>query len=303
MPLADGAELPGTTLAVQIENHPAARPARNLGAADMVIEATVEGDSTRFTALFLCDETIGLTGPVRSARYYNIDLWQDLHVLTVGFGRSNGAQARFVAAGMPFPNGMEGWSWFRRHGPRPAPHNVYLDVAAMQAALTSNDALARLAARVDQLRPPFRFSDEPALPESGRQVTRVDIATTSWWQFGWTWDPAAGAWLRSDAGQRIRDEATDERVAARSVIVQRVTQETVYGDPDSAGSPRRLQHLVGSGDGTAYIDGRAYPLRWERASASDGTAWTFAETGAPVELPPGQVWLEILPLEASLVEG
>ena len=46
-------------VAVQIENNPLARPARNLSNADMVVEAPVEGDTTRFSAIFLCRATVG----------------------------------------------------------------------------------------------------------------------------------------------------------------------------------------------------------------------------------------------------
>ena len=91
-------------------------------------------------------------------------------------------------------------------------------------------------------------------------------------------------------------------MAPTSVVVQHVTQETVFGDPDPGGFPRRLQHLVGSGDGTLYTGGRAYDLLWERPTAADATTWTFADTGEPVELPPGQVWLEFLPIGSSLFE-
>jgi hypothetical protein len=45
MPIAGGYEPIEPALAVQIENHPEARPARNLNKADIVIEATVEGDT------------------------------------------------------------------------------------------------------------------------------------------------------------------------------------------------------------------------------------------------------------------
>ncbi len=94
LPMGDAALAKRTAIVVQIENHPLARPARGLNEADMVYEAPVEGDTTRFSAVFLCQPTTGLSGPVRSARYYNIDLWQDLHALTVGFGASNGAARR-----------------------------------------------------------------------------------------------------------------------------------------------------------------------------------------------------------------
>jgi hypothetical protein len=302
LPLAEGAELIEPALAVQIENHPAARPARNLGNADMVVETTVEGDTTRFTGIFHCDATDGMTGPVRSARYYSIDLWQDLGVLTVGFGRSNGAHARFVAAGMPYPDGMAGWPWYQRWGPRAAPHNLYVDLEAMREALMTNEALGRMADRVDALRPPFTFDHDVELPADGRSVGELHIATARSWQFGWTWDIDRDEWLRSDAGQPIVDEATGERLGAATLLVQRVTQETVYGDPDPGGNPRRLHHLVGRGDGTVFVDGRAFDVRWERPSAADGTRWTHAGSDEPVILPPGRIWWHILPLETRITE-
>ncbi|HET6379504.1 MAG TPA: DUF3048 domain-containing protein [candidate division Zixibacteria bacterium] len=303
LPAADPALLDRTALAVQIENHPAARPARNLTRADMVVEATVEGDTTRFTAVFLCQPTLGMTGPIRSARYYNIDLWQDLGVLTVGFGASNGALSRFRAAGMPYANGITGaWPWFRRHGTNAAPHNLYGDVEAVRAALGSNAALDRLAANVRELRPQLAFDPEPEVPR-GRAVARLEIRTNSYWRIGWRFDEELGAWRRLDAGVEIHDEATGQPVTARTVVVQRVTQETVYDDPDPAGNPRRLQHLVGSGSGTLYVDGTAIDVRWSRPAADAGTTWTYADSGEPVVLPPGVVWWEIVPVGSSLTEA
>ncbi|HEX2140800.1 MAG TPA: DUF3048 domain-containing protein [Candidatus Limnocylindria bacterium] len=302
LPLDDAAVLDSTALAVQIENHPAARPARNLTRADLVVEATVEGDTTRFTAIVLCRPTEGLTGPVRSARYYNIDLWQDLGVLTVGFGASNGALDRFASAGMPYVNGITGsWPWFRRFGTHAAPHNLYGDMGALRAALDDNAALARLASDVRPLRPPFTFDTEVVLPD-GRSVTSLEIRTNSYWRIGWRWDAGLGAWRRMDAGADISDAATDEPVTAGTVLVQRVTQETVYGDPDPGGNPRRLQHLVGSGSGTVYVRGSAVDVLWSRPSADAGTTWTYADGGESVVLPPGVVWWEIVPVEASIAE-
>lgn len=304
MPIAEGYDPVAPALAVQIENHPDARPGRNLNNADIIIETTVEGDTTRFTGIYYCDETDGMTGPVRSARYYNIDLWQDLHVLTVGFGASPGAVQRFINAGMPYPNGIEGgWPWYQRYGPRAAPHNLYVDLEAMRGALTANARLKALADRVDELRPPWQFNEDGALPEGGREVTQVDIRTNSFWRFGFTWDEDLGAYLRSDSGVYIEDEATGDPLAPASVIVQRVTQEVVYGDPDPGGNARRLHHLVGSGEGTLYTGGRAYDIRWERASPGDKTTWTLADSGDELVLPPGQVWWEILPVESRLSEG
>ena len=192
MPVADGLDASGTALAVQIENHPGARPARNLSNADMVVETTVEGGTTRFTGIFLCDRTDGMTGPVRSARYYAIDLWRDLHVLTVAYGSSNGAHQRFLDAGMPYPDGVrQAWPWYQRYGPRPAPHNLYVDLEALRGALDDNAAVAALAGRVDEIRAPFAFHERARLPGDDERVREISIRTTASWHIGWTWEAEA----------------------------------------------------------------------------------------------------------------
>lgn len=302
LPLDDPLVLDRVAIAVQIENHPLARPARNLSNADMVVEAPVEGDTTRFSGIFLCRPTVGLTGPIRSARYYEVDLWQDLGILPVGFGASDGALSRFAAAGMPYVNGITGsWPWFRRAGTNPAPHNLYGDMEALRAAIGQGGAIDRQVALVHPVRPWFTFDDEVALP-AGRPVTALEIRTNSTWRFGWTTNED-GSWTRQDARKTVIDAVTGDPLTAVSIIVQRVEQETVFGDPDPGGNPRRLQHLVGEGDGTLYVRGRAIALRWSRPTVADGTRWTYADSGESVILPPGRVWWEIVPITAALTES
>lgn len=302
MPVGDAKLARLTPIVVQIENHPAARPARNLNSADMVFEATVEGDATRFSAVYLCQPTAGLTGPVRSARYYNIDLWQDVHLLPVGFGASNGALERFAAAGMPYVNGITGgWPWYQRTADRVAPHNLYADLEKLRSSFGSLPRLDALAAKVGALRPPFRFDPDAQLP-TGKAVSELTIQTNPYWRFGWSWNATGERWERQDAGKPISDAASGDPVSARSVVVQRVTEETVYGDPDPGGNPRKLQHLVGRGAGTLYVNGRAIAVHWSRPTAADATKWTYAADGSPVVLPPGRVWWEIVPVQASVSE-
>ena len=303
LPVEDPALLDRVAVAVQVENHPLARPARNLSNADLVIEAPVEGDTTRFSALYLCRTTDGLTGPIRSARYYEIDLWQDLGVLPVGFGASTGALNRFSAAGMPYVNGITGaWPWFERYGTRPAPHNLYGDLEALRAAIGGGGAIDRLVAKVGDLRPPFTFDVAATIP-AGRPIQAIAIRTNAYWRFGWTWSATAGTWSRQDAGKAVIDEVTGQPVTASHVVVQRVVSEVVVGDPDPGGNSRRYQHLVGEGDGTLYTDGQAVALHWSRPTAADRTEWTYADSGAPVVLKPGVVWWEIIAIGASLTES
>jgi hypothetical protein len=294
--LADPRRLKHPALAVQIENHPLARPVRNLGLADMVVEATVEGDVTRFTGIFLCRKTHELIGPERSGRYYSIDLWQDMHVLPYMFGAGGEGLRRYRAAHMPYINGITGqWPYYVRTHDRPAPHNLYTNLQLVRNDFGHRRDLDNLAHRTGVLRPPFRFGPDPHRP-TGRPVSHVQFWTNSFWNFGWQWDRQLRAWRRNEDGREHIDAGTHRILAATSVMVQYVREDIVYGPHDPGGYPRRYHHLVGQGDATLYVAGHAIAVHWSRPTPGSRTRWTYVHGGATVVLPRGVVWREILPV-------
>jgi len=305
----NGTELDDPALAervpilVQIENNPIARPPSGLNLADLVIEAPVEGDTTRFSAIYMCDEEVGAAvGPVRSMRYFNLDHWQQMRPLTFVFGGAGRVLNRMIGNNMPFVNGITGqWPFYFRAGPWGAPHNVFFDVDAARAQMTEGGSLERQTEMAGEVRAPFQYAAEPEMP-AGRAVNSIGLRTASYWTFGWSWDANADAWLRTDGGQPNFDATTDSRIATDIVIVQVVRQEILIGENDPGGYPRRYQFLVDSGDGVLFVDGRGHDVRWSRESAEDVTTWTYADSGEPVILPPGKIWWEIVPIGSGIGE-
>ena len=291
-----------TPILVQIENNPIARPPSGLNLADLVIEAPVEGDTTRFGAVFMCRSTIGTpVGPVRSARYFNIDYWQQIHDVTFHFGGASKVLARFDESGIPYVNGLTtGWSFYARGGHWPAPHNVFFDVDAARHELEAGK-LTALIDRAGTVRAPFVFGQAPPMP-AGRPVTTIGLQTSTIWKFGWQWDAGQGLWLRTDAGAPNSDAIDGKRLSATTVIVQVVKQDILANELDPGGYPRRYQHLVGTGTGVLFVAGKARDVRWSRAAAGDLTTWTYANSGDPVVLPPGKVWWEIVPIGSQIKE-
>jgi hypothetical protein len=288
---------------VQVENHPLARPVTNLGRADMVVEATVEGDVTRYTGIYLCRKVDDLIGPVRSGRYYLIDLWQDMHVLPLMFGAGSEGLQRYHRAHMPFINGISGrWPYYYRSSARPAPHNLYFSLRLLRRDFGHNPALGALVRRVGDLRAPFRFDRNVRLP-AGRRVGHVQFWTNSFWNFGWTWDRGLHAWTRNEAGVKHVDAGTGHVLSATSVLVQYVKEDIVYLSHDPGGYPRRYHHLVGKGRATLYVAGRAIAVHWSRPTAGSRTRWTYVHGGKRVVLPPGVIWREILPIYTSVRES
>lgn len=299
--LDDPSVLDRPAFLVQVENHPAGRPTSGLNAADLVVEAPVEGDTTRFGPVYLCADAPASIGPVRSARYYNTDLWQQLHDITVHFGAGWAILRQFNQTGTPYLNGIEGsWPFFLRHASPPAPHNVYLDLEGLRRAASGGE-LAGQVSGAGTPRAPFVF-DPQADPPTGRAVGAITIRTNDFWSFGWSWDAGGERWLRSDAGAPATDALSGEPLFAKTVVVQLVEQTILHDEPDPGGYPRRRQHLVGSGDGVLYIGGQAHDIRWSRPAAADVTSWTYAGSGEPMLLPPGKVWWEIVPVGSTLTE-
>jgi Protein of unknown function (DUF3048) C-terminal domain len=155
--------------------------------------------------------------------------------------------------------------------------------------------------RAGEPQAPFTFEEGVTYPQ-GRSVTSTTIYTNSSWNFGWAWEPSNTSWVRSDSGQTATDALTGAPLRAKTVIVQRVTETILPGELDPGGYPRRRLHMVGSGTGVLYADGRAYDIRWSRPSDDALTTWTYADSGESVVMQPGRIWWEIVPVGASIIE-
>jgi len=287
---------------VSIDNHPQARPATGLQHADIVFENPVQGNSTRFVALVGCDVPPAI-GPVRSGRWIQVDLWQQLQVLPIIYGAAPYTTNYFAAEGMPYIDGnVEGWPFFSRSAARPAPYNVYMDTAVLQDLLVSNANLAGRAERAGDPRPILAFDPQWIAPVGARGVTSIQMSTSPTWGFGWQHNPESNQYERIDGGSATTDASTGDRLTRRTVIVQRAVSERTFADPRAEADPP-IQRLVGTGTGTVYVNGVAIDVEWSRPRPEDVTQWTVAETGDPLTLPPGPIWWEILPTTASLAEG
>ena len=246
----DGTELADPPLAdrspiiVQIENNPIARPPSGLNLADLVIEAPVEGDTTRFMAVYMCDAQVdAAVGPVRSARYFNVDLLHQLRGVTFHFGGAGKVIIRLNESGVKRVNGLSGnWYFFFRAGPWGAPHNVF-STSTRHGSRWRRAASSPAPTSPKRDRPPFTFDPDVDLPD-GRAVNSIGLTTSSFWHFGWDWSESAGRWLRTDGGAANFDAVTGDRIGARTVLVQVVRQDVLPGELDPGGYPRRYQYLV-----------------------------------------------------------
>ena len=263
---------------VKIDNHQLARPQWGINQADVVFEELVEGNITRFAAIFHSRNVTDI-GPVRSARTGDFELLSNLN--TPLFGNSGGNptvmrllnEVDMVLVG----DSNVGRAAYRRNNDRKAPHNLLTGTGDIYAAADGRGGT-----------PPQMFSYRDAtedLPVSAQPLDAVEIDYGGY-QITYRWDEVFQGWAR-------RQQDTDHvdydgvQVAPENVIIQFVKygQSVAY-----AGSPE--VKVLGRGEAWVLTDGHIIEATWNRPTSADVTEFRDAD-GATIKLTPGRTWIAL----------
>jgi len=282
-------------LAVKIENSREARPQTGLDQADIVWEEVVEGGITRFAAVFN-SQVPAEVGPVRSVRPMDSTILAPMHGL---LAFSGGVQDFVQAASdaglqiLSMDRGAPGF--YRNSGVGPAPHNAYgtpadwwaAADAGHQAPPTPQFAVARQAATASAV-------------VGGTPAAGVAITMSAYSQPSWSWDAGSSTWLRSEGGTAAVVRSGG-RLAATNVVVLRVTLRNT-GATDPAGNPVPETVLTGSGDAIVATGGKTVTATWTKGDKPDVLKLSGTD-GQPVQLAPGNTWVELVPTSGSVTAG
>lgn len=289
--LLDGSEIYRPVI-VSIENASAARPQTGLMNADIVYEFLVESHITRFQALF-ADDIPRYVGPVRSARYYFIDLQQEWNGMYAHIGYTT-LRGKYARGWNDCAIHISGGDHYRRINTPGVSneHTMYTDL---------NDLVN---AKYGDHRPDRneRFRFEPDIQyEDAEKVNRVDVFFTDKTNLYYTYDAASGRMLRFQDGKDFMvrtptaDSYTSEQVAVNNLIIQHCE----YGMVPASAQPgenkgRRTVELTGSGACEYIINGQLVTGTWERPTLDDFTRYLL-DDGTLVTLEPGNTWIEVVP--------
>jgi hypothetical protein len=247
-----------------------------LGEADMVAEELVEGGITRLAAFFHSSvpETVG---PVRSIRATDIGIVQPLGATLVASGGAPPTVRRVREAGITTVT--ESGTGFFRDSSRSAPYNLFMHLEELAGTLDPAELPA-----------PYLPFGSDGLPEGVR--ARAVTATFSGASSS-TFEFRDGRYVNVDSHGPAGDRFTPETVL---VLRVRVT-DAGYRDP--AGNP--VPETVFSGRGAALIfsGGRLVRGTWTK----DGfdAPVTLQGPSGPLQLPPGKVWIELVPMRGGEV--
>lgn len=284
-------------IAMKVDNYslgpaPAeARPQSGLDFADVIFEEQVEGAITRFAAVFQCRNAPGLVGPIRSARWTDIQMLSQLdHPVFVHVGGITPVlnlinQSSLVNLDLGYNPSLitilQG---------RYAPYNTYTSTNAVWAHENTDTTPPR---------PIFTFS---ANVPKGQPTAQIHLDWSSTSDIYWRWNAKTGTWLRfynvgSSSTPDIQpDILTDgAQNQAQNVIVQQVN--ITYGPwlENSVGGLEAESHILDS-SGKAYIfrNGTMIVGTWSAGAAGSPTRY-LDRSGKAIALQPGRTWVEIYP--------
>ncbi len=297
--------------AVSLNNSKAAQPQHGIGAADVVYETLIEGE-TRCLGIYynLSEETARTIGTIRSARYYFVQIAQSYDAIFVHNGSSSdeeiGAKQYFQQTGWEHMDGIstpgadkyyyrdradEGYRY--EHTLFIKPQGI-LDLAAerkfrleseqpLDYGLTFDDNTVIVGKTADQITAWFNFSGKPN--------AKWHKSTTL------TYDPAEKVYYASQYGGDYYDGNDDVTISFRNVLVLRTSirekeyPELVYVD------------VVGSGTGYYACNGQVVEINWSRESVTDPFTYTLASNGKPVTFGVGKTYVAIVPNKATVEIG
>lgn len=256
---------PRPVITVKIDNTLAGRPQEGVGQADLVIEEPVEGGLTRLAAFYESAQPRRV-GPVRSIRASDVGLVSPVDATVVASGGSPEGLAAYEKAGITLIDESSGA--LQRDGARPAPYNVFVDLASLPRA-----DLGGVPKKAY-----FDFGTTSLA--AGKRTRQATITFSPSRTETWAWN-SKGHWEQADVPFR-----------ATALIALSVTTVDT-GQRDAAGTP--IPEVVTSGRGSGYllIDGEAHRILWEKRSPT--AAYTFTTpAGLVVSVPPGRTWLALV---------
>ena len=274
LPDPDGAAQGRSVVSIKIDNDSsAARPQTGIDGADIVWDEVVEGEGTRFLAMFQ-SQVPDVVGPVRSVRLTDpLIVWPVGGVFAYSGGAKYAVDGISQAPVVRIDESAAGDAMFRDSARRP-PHNLY-----------AKPALLFTKGGTPVPPPPlFDYSSKPVT--AGTPASAVHLGFAGEFAPTYTWDAATGTWKRStrDGPFVVKSGA---QVAPKNVVVVPV----VYGGP-GLGQIGAEAQLVGNGTVQVFTNGRVISGTWTRPDKAVPMKLVDA-AGAPIALTPGQTWVEL----------
>lgn len=293
----DGGPAARRAFVARIDNSIPARPHYGVSEADMVFEMLVEGNITRYAAIFHSHDP-GTIGSIRSARLSDRQTTPMVRGALVYSGATveeTEAIRNDAAAGVYYDmNASYVAAGYYRVSTRPVPYNMFTSSDAVR------DALNRFPGGGDPVAIPawdfLKAVDHDATAAGFARSVPATVLTIPY-RAGATvryvYDASTRTYARyQDNGgfQREIDAANGVPIAARNVVIVHTDIWQTSIVEDIFRSYGLDMNLTGEGAATIFRDGRRLDGRWARASIWDAFHF-YTNDGERVYLDAGQTWV------------
>lgn len=280
-------------VAIKIDNHANARPQSGLEIADAVYEVLVEGGITRFISLFHQSDT-DFVGPNRSGRPTDSKLVAALADAPFQISGAQGWVKNIFRAddiNVVWDNGTTTYRMPHRH----KPHNLY----------TSSILIREWAD--DQGWPDenpgnlFTFG-EPTEGETA--ATTIEVEYSDSLSSNWEWDEVLEQYLHfqgTEPHEWVTEDGDTGQISFDTIVAMKM-RKYIARNPAGSGTSLPTVESVGTGEAVVFFSGQAVTGTWAREDITEPLTLT-AEDGTDLVLPPGRIWMSLIPDDRSIAWG
>ena len=288
-------------LAIKISNAPSiVRPQAGLDKADVVFEHMAEAQLTRFTAIFLSQDS-DKVGSVRSARLIDLEIPAMFKSIFAFSGASGGVKLKIkesdFAGRVLSPDPGFNDPGFRRvpAAGKAFEHTLFADTPSLWQIATERGVNQR------QDLQGWGFMETP--PGGGQPVTELDVVyRANVASAEYRYDTERKAYLRYVLGDPHTEEVSGQQLSAKNVIVLYAHHVETDIVEDSTGAKPYYSieiQLWGQGPAKMLRDGKMYDVTWSRPQRNDLIRFLDA-SGNPFPLKPGNTWIQVVPLDFQI---
>ena len=288
LPAADPALLERRPLLIKVENLPREhRPQWGLSQADLVFEYYTEFGTTRFAALFYGKDAAQV-GPIRSARFFDVDLIR-MYKAIFAFGSAyEGVYNRLLS--LEFANRLV----------------IEGNAACPPMCRFEPDGLNLLVTRTQDL---TQYANQKGIPNAKQNLEGMSFMADLSKQGMPVSHPASGRYLRfADAMDDVNrnnevyaplaDRLTGQQIGVENVVVLLMPYQYLV---KTATSEVLDMTFTGKGPAYAFRDGQVFALQWQRPT-DDAVVSLVKQDGSPYPFKPGRTWFEVMGVSTQLIQ-
>jgi len=274
--------LNGPVLVVKIDDTTQAHPQIGLEDADIVYIEQVEGGLTRLAAVFssVIPQRIG---PVRSARISDIEIMSQFGRVAFAYSGAQRKLLPVIASANLQDLGAQRQSptIFTTDPNRIPPYAMVLRADLLMQKVKDDGYQVDSAKSVG-----FKFGP---LQEGGTETIKAVMHWPAATYLA-TWSVEENRWLLSH--NNSVNLADSGAVLGPTTLVIQMVSITPSEYKDKVGGVTPFSQTVGTGKAYVLRDGQRFVTTWSRASAEDGTTFSFAD-GTVMNFDPGQIWIAL----------